>query len=82
MLTALNSLLAQIIALALLLEFLAMPFLALWVALSIRRDLRRMADAIDFNTDRPRKSPTQPAQSPRQPEAPTVTPITTSAFGR
>lgn len=53
MLPLFNSLLAQIIALAFLLVFLAAPFLALWVALSIRRDLGRIADAVDFSAKYP-----------------------------
>lgn len=50
MLPLFNSLLAQIIVLALLLVLLAAPFLSLWVALSIRRDLGRIADAMDETT--------------------------------
>lgn len=47
MLELFNTLFAQILALAVLLEMLAAPFLILWLALSVRRSLRRMADAAE-----------------------------------
>ena len=82
MLTAFNSLLAQVIALALLLEILAAPFLALWVALSIRRNLQRIADAVDFNTGHPTTRPILRVQSTQQPTDTGASRISTSAFGR
>lgn len=45
MLPLFNSLLAQIIVLALLCVLLAAPFLGLWIALSIRRALWRLSDS-------------------------------------
>lgn len=45
MLPALNLTLAMILALAFLLLCIAGPFLLLWIGLSVRRDLKRIADA-------------------------------------
>lgn len=82
MLPLFNSLLAQIIVLALLLVLLTAPFLALWIALSIRRDVHRMADAIDFNTDRPSTSPTLRELPKSQEQERVASRISNSAFGR
>lgn len=45
----LSSTLAMILALALLLELLAAPLLLLWVVLSIRGSLARIADTLESN---------------------------------
>lgn len=45
MLPLLNHTLAMVITLALLVLALCAPFLVLWICLSIRRDLRRIADS-------------------------------------
>lgn len=46
MLSAFNQLLASILALAFLCMVLVGPFVALWIVLSMRRDLRRIADCM------------------------------------
>jgi len=51
MLPLLNTSIAMVLTLALLLEMLALPFVALWVLLSIRRSLARMADSLEFKAD-------------------------------
>jgi hypothetical protein len=47
MLALLHTLVVQILVLTILLEILTAPFVVLWVALSIRRSLSRIADSID-----------------------------------
>ncbi len=47
MLTLLNSAIGMFLALAFLVLAITAPFLALWIGLSMRRDLRRIADNLE-----------------------------------
>lgn len=53
MLTLFNSAFGMVLALALLLLAIVGPFLIVWIALSIRRDIHRIADFMDFESKYP-----------------------------
>lgn len=82
MLPLFNSLLAQIIVLALLSVLLAAPFLALWIGLSIRRDLRRIADCAEHTANRFDMVTHDQATGQMKQLEPMRARIANSAFGR
>jgi len=82
MLSEMNQLLASILAVALLLLILAAPFMAAWIGLSIRRDLRRVADALE-STNRQELDAARAAwREALDSSAPKPRPVSNSAFGR
>jgi len=82
MLSEMNQLLASILAVALLLLILAGPFVAVWIALSIRRDLRRVADALETTNRQELDAARAVWAEALNNSIPKPRPVSNSAFGR
>jgi hypothetical protein len=82
MLPLFNLSLATLLALGWLLIGMTLPFLALWFCIRIARDLRRIANALDFAGRDARPSNPRPRADLTPQEEKNVRSIANSAFGR
>ncbi len=82
MLSAFNQLLASILALAFLAAILVGPCVGLWIVLSMRRDLRRIADATEFRYKYPATAHGLEVMREDDLYKDRMRGISTSAFGR
>ncbi len=82
MLSAFNQLLASILALGFLAAILVGPCVGLWIVLSMRRDLRRIADVAEFQYKYPDAAKVLEAHREQELVEERTRRVVHSAFGR
>jgi hypothetical protein len=82
MLTLFNSAIGMALALALLILAIVAPFLALWIALSMRRDIGRIAVALERTNRAESYAARERHDAAMEAPTSTVSRVSNSAFGR